>query len=122
MASSLPTKPPNDGVISSVLWGWLKFVWQWIQGAANVTPSNIVSLTLQADFYYPFDATAGNLVATLPLANTCLGKKYLIKKTDASANTITVTASGTDLIDGATTKVISIRYADLEIVSDGVST
>src|ERR1700682_466858 len=123
MASNLPTKPPGNVDLAPSTWGWLKFVWQWIKGTANVTPSNTASITLNDDFFYPFNATSGNLLATLPVASTCLGKKFVIKKTDASANTVTITADTTtpDLIDGSATKVLSARYQELELVSDGIS-
>lgn len=117
----IPPQPPVDSQLSLTTWGWLKFVWSWIRGEANVTPSNTTSITLSDSLVYPFDTTAGSLVATLPLASSYLGKKYVIKKTDSSANTVTITASGSDLIDGTATKVLSTQYAELEIASDGVS-
>ena len=121
--SGLPTKPPFDKDLPVSTWSWLKYIWQWIKGEADVTPSNTASLTLNDSYFYPFDATSGNLIATLPPANTCFGKKYVIKKTDASANTVSVTADTTapDLIDGVATKVINARYYELQIESDGVS-
>lgn len=118
---SIPTKPPSDPDLSDITWTWLKFVWQWIIGETNVTPSQGSSFTASDSFCYPCDATAGAIIVTLPLVSTCIGKKYLIKKTDTSANTVTLTAVGTDTIDGSTTKVISTRYQELEIISDGVS-
>jgi hypothetical protein len=64
-----------------------------------------------------FDATAGNLIATLPLASSCSGREYAIKKTDSSANTVTVSAS--ENIDGATTYVLSVQYAVVRVKSNG---
>lgn len=70
---------------------------------------------------WPCDATGGAFAATLPVASTCLGRVYKIKKIDSSANAVTVTASGGDLIDGAATKALSTQWKYIEIQSDGVS-
>lgn len=49
--------------------------------------------------YVPADATAGALNANLPTANlAAIGQAFTVKKIDASANAVSVVASGTDKI------------------------
>lgn len=112
----IPPQPPGDAAISMTTWGWLKFVWSWIRGEANVIQSQTASITLSDSFLYPFDTTVASLIATLPLAKSYLGKKYVIKKTDNTTHTVTITASGTDTIDGLATQILTSQYAELEIV------
>jgi len=59
------------------------------------------------DFAIYMDATGGARTVTLPSAASVPGKIGLVKKTDVSANTVTVTAAGGDTIEGAATAVIS---------------
>lgn len=60
------------------------------------------------------DATSGNVVVNIPAANTAFvggfGIEYVIQKKDASANTVTITANGSDLINGSSTVVLSTQY------------
>lgn len=68
------------------------------------------------------DATAGPSTVTLALANSVVaGTKVTVKKIDSSGNTVTVTRSGSDTIDGTTSKVISTQYETYTFVSDGSS-
>jgi len=50
-------------------------------------------------------------VLTLPTAVGITGRIYVVKKFDASANTVTVDGAGTETIDGAATVVLSTQYA-----------
>ena len=43
-------------------------------------------------------------------------KPIHVQKTDASANTVTITADGSDTINGSATKVISSQDVDHELV------
>lgn len=65
------------------------------------------------------DATAGNITITLRPADECEQKLIIIKKTDASANTVTVAADGSETIDGAATNVLAAQYDTLKLMSDG---
>lgn len=49
------------------------------------------------------DATAGNIVITLPAVATSTGREYKIKRSesDASGNTVTIEGAGAETIDGA---------------------
>ena len=57
---------------------------------------------------------------TLPAALGNTGLTYYIKKTDATANAITIDGSGSEAIDGATTNAdINAQYDAMTIVCDG---
>jgi len=65
------------------------------------------------------DATAGNVTITLQPALQWEQKKLTIKKIDASVNTVTIDADSAELIDGATTKVISAQYVTVNLTAQG---
>ena len=65
------------------------------------------------------NATGGNISITLPANVDVSGKLFNIKKTDASANTVTVTPSGAATIDGAATYTLAAQYSGITIQSDG---
>lgn len=62
------------------------------------------------------DATAGNVVITLPTASTVAGKIIMVKRMDNSANTLTVNGGGTN-IDGTSTVAVSMQYGNAMIQS-----
>lgn len=67
-------------------------------------------------------ASAGSaFTATLPTAAGATGKVYTIKKTDSSANAVTVEGFGTETIDGALYKTLSTQYESIKVVSDGTN-
>jgi hypothetical protein len=68
------------------------------------------------------DASGGAVILTLDEAATVgSGYEVAIKKIDVSANSVTVSRSGADLIDGAVSKIISTQYEGYKFVSDGLS-
>lgn len=83
--------------------------------SVSTTP---ITLNL-ADNVLLCDATSASITVNLPSAGGIAGKRYAVKKTDASANTVTLDGAGAETIDGAATKVLSSQYASVEIVSNG---
>lgn len=67
------------------------------------------------------DATAAPVTATLPAAGAAgvSGRVYCIKKTDSTSNKVTIATTGGELIDGATTVVLTINDQTYSIQSDG---
>lgn len=95
-----------------------------IQGGGPVLPISGISsnVTLGVDQYTAIvDATAGARIITLPVAGAVPGRIYIIKKGDASANTVTVTPQAGNTIDGVASVVISVQNADIIIQSDGIA-
>lgn len=68
------------------------------------------------------DCTSAAIVATLPAADSVdNGYSVAFKKSDVSANGLTITPAGSDTIDGAASLVIAAQYQSFVVVSDGVS-
>jgi len=65
------------------------------------------------------DATSSAFTVTLPAASTATDVQLFIKKTDASANGVTVDGNGSETIDGATTQSLPNQYDVIEIYCDG---
>ncbi len=81
----------------------------------NSQTTQTVSFTAVTNNYYPVDATSGAIVVTLPTSTT--GGQLAIKKTDTSANTVTL--SGTINGTPATTLVLQLRNQGKVLVPDG---
>jgi hypothetical protein len=64
------------------------------------------------------DATSNAITVDLPTAaaNTTT---FHIKKTDSSANAVTIDGNGAQTIDGGTTAVLSVQNESITLVSDG---
>ena len=68
-----------------------------------------------------FDATSGPMTCTLPPASSVPGQVFLLKKVDSTANVVTIAASGTDTIDGASSKRFTRQYQAMTLISDGTN-
>lgn len=60
-----------------------------------------------------------DITLTLPLANTCLGQSFYIKKTNTSQHSVTIACTSTDVIDGESSVVIYQPYLSLKLQSYG---
>jgi len=67
------------------------------------------------------DATSAAIVTNLPAAASTVGQIITVKKIDASVNTVTIDPNASELIDGATTNVLSTQWASLTFQSNGTS-
>jgi len=67
------------------------------------------------------NATTAGFTITLPTATGRPGQMFYFKKTDATANVVTITRSGTETIDGAVSQTLTTQYAALTLVSDGAN-
>lgn len=93
---------------------------QWFRGLILPYRSLAVDTTLtDADRFVDVDATGAARIITLPPAAGRAGMLLDIKKIDVSANTVTVDANGAELIDGATTFVISTQFANVSLRGNG---
>jgi len=68
------------------------------------------------------DATSAAFSITLPAAATA-GNGFIItvKKTDSSANAVTIDGNGSETIDGALTQVLSGQYDNITLISNGTA-
>lgn len=100
------------------------FVLGWHPGhaaAAAPTAKTTTYTGLAGDETVACDATGGAFTVTLPPAAGLAGKVLTIKKTDASANAVTVDGNAAETIDGATTKTLTKQHEALVIVSNGTN-
>lgn len=65
------------------------------------------------------DATSAAFTVTLVTASGNSGLTQTLKKTDSSANVITIDANGSQTIDGSLSYALSAQYAWVTIVSNG---
>lgn len=65
------------------------------------------------------NAASGAVTLTLPPADESAGRRLAIKKTDASANAVTIDGSGAETIDGSATLVLATQYNATTIICDG---
>ena len=76
--------------------------------------------TVQAtDEYLRVDASAGARTITLPLSTAMLQQDVVVAKVDSTGNAVTVTASGSEKINGSTTLSLSSQWAKARLLSTG---
>jgi hypothetical protein len=76
---------------------------------------------LDNDYLILANATAGNITLNLPAVAGNLGALVVVKKTDASVNTVTIDPNAAETIDGTATKVLSAQYEKITIACDGTT-
>ena len=90
-------------------------------GAVPVTEYSSADTAASTPEVAACDASGGAFTLTLPTAASKEGYVYHIKKTDASANAVTVDGNGDETIDGAATRDVTAQWECLTIVSDGTN-
>lgn len=83
------------------------------------TPATTAITLDTSDSLVLADGTSAAFSVTLPTASSAAGRVYTVKKTDVSVNAITIDAAGAELVDGATTHVLSEQYDSATFTSDG---
>lgn len=102
---------------------WFQDMYRMLRGETRVNNPSITTATnLSEEYFYPVDCTSGAVTVTLPLAANYNFKKYCIKKVDSSANAVTVSVSGSDNIDGASSTTLTAQYDSVIVVSNGITT
>lgn len=92
-----------------------------LSGAAYTVRTKTTTYTALAGDVLLCDATGAAFTVTLPAAATVSGQSISVKKTDASANAVTVDGDGAETIDGATTLPLATQYTAVTLWSDGTS-
>ena len=88
-------------------------------GVDAITEVSADYTILGTDAHIRVDAGTGVRNITLPDATSVLGKKYVIKKVDASANAVNLNTVLGQLIDGLTVQQLLVQYETLSIISVG---
>jgi hypothetical protein len=75
-----------------------------------------------SDYTILCDTTGGGFTITLPAANTCTGRIYVIKKVigNSGVNNVTIDGNGAETIDGAATITLQCK-SSVMIQSDGAN-
>lgn len=81
--------------------------------------TSTTTLTWQDQGFVLVDATAGNVIINLPPASDRASFKF--RRSDASANTVTINRAGTDTIESGTSVTLIGGNAQRDLISDGVS-
>lgn len=78
-------------------------------GSGQVIQTLTASATIAVETtYVRADATSGNVTVTLPpLSLYKIGDTIMVKRIDASGNTVTVAGSGSENLDGSNTTTIT---------------
>lgn len=88
----------------------------------RIPPTQTVASNIEVkDDVILCDATGAAFTEHLPPAAYMRGKSLYFKKTDSSANLVTIDGFGAETIDGATTKVLYDQYESIRIMSDGTN-
>ena len=87
---------------------------------ALATKTSAYTLTT-LDYTVLGNATTASFSLTLPTSVGATGQVYIIKKVDSTANTVTITTTSSQTIDGSTSKVLSYQYDGFQLQSDGAN-
>jgi hypothetical protein len=87
---------------------------------AGITTKIAAYTATASDHTILCNATGGAFTITLPAASNT-GLVFVIKKTDASGNAVTVDGAGAETIDGAATVSLSAQWASIMIQSNGAN-
>ena len=97
----------------------------WLMAPSSLGPVLAISAAITVTPYVRtiLATVASGYALTLPAAGSVpAGFTYDIKKIDAAAATLTITAAGSDKIDGAATNTsLTAQYYWIRIMSDGAS-
>lgn len=74
---------------------------------------------LAADRFLLANASGGVVTINLPAAASSTGRVLYVKKTDASANIVTIDGNAAETIDGAATKNLTAQYDSVTVQCDG---
>ena len=92
----------------------------YVGGSSSTVQSSFSNGDTVDNDYNLVSASAGSILVKVP-ENSTAGTKYTIKKTDASSNTVTVSQTTADKIDGATTKILYFQHETITVISDGAN-
>jgi hypothetical protein len=87
----------------------------------SVTTKTANATVAAIDFTILCNNTTGPITITLPSAVGVGGRMYIIKKTSAAGNNVTVVCNGAQTIDGNATYSLVTQYSSIMIQSDGVN-
>ncbi len=134
MSQRLPTVGSDDNNWGTILNNYLTVAHNQYGGSYSINSINSGSTTTYnigtaeasapvANEYFLVNCSSASVTITLPDA-TNTGFSYMIynfKKTDTSANTLTIQTTSSQTIDGALSYVINTPYLSVELITDGAN-
>jgi hypothetical protein len=97
---------------------WFSSISDYIESRTAVVNKTAAYTVAEGVFWVRVDATGGAVTVTLPLALGRGGRQIGVIKTDSSGNAVTVSRSGSDVINGATTQSLASQYSRMVVISD----
>ena len=91
-----------------------------LSGRIVTTAAPTYTLT-RLDSILLVDATSAACTVTVPAAADYTDRQWIVKKIDASANAVTLDATGADTIDGAGTLALTSQWDRAHIASNGTA-
>lgn len=91
----------------------------FLSSVVNATGNASLSYSTQNGFLISVDASLGNVTITLPTASSSPGCRFVVKKVDASANTVTVVRAGSDTVEDGTGVTLANRYDSVTVMRQG---
>lgn len=88
--------------------------------AAVNTVSAAYTATLD-DHLILANVTGSVFTITLPSAASAKGLHLTLKRSDNKGGGVTISPSGSDTIEGAASKTLTLQYASFSLISDGVA-
>jgi hypothetical protein len=100
---------------------WFRSLFEFIRRRTKIVNKSS-DYTVEADVWVVrVDATSAAVTVTLPLSASWRGREIRVKKMDSSGNAVTVSRSGSDVVDGATSASLASQYDAVTIVADGTT-
>lgn len=95
--------------------------WQTAHWSGEIKAKTAAYTVLSIDGVILANAATAGFTVTLPSAVSLRRREFVIKKTDATANVVTVGTTSSQTIDGAATKTLTVQWQTLRVVSDGAN-
>ena len=92
------------------------------QEPITYSTSGPITLTATSNTFQVISTAGGSVVVNLPSAATASPKRFVIKKNTTDTNTVTINRNGSDLIDGATSYVLTVGYQAITLTADATNT
>lgn len=98
-------------------------VWSPVSSLSGriVTTSAATYTLTRLDSILLVDATSAACTVTVPAAADYTDRQWIVKKIDASANAVTLDATGANTIDGAGTLALASQWDSAHIASNGTA-
>lgn len=84
---------------------------------ACVASTTAISVTLDSECYVDVDTSSGNITINLPTASSAFGRVYDIRKSTSDTNNVIIDPSGSETINGDSTKEIKHQYNSITVKS-----